>query len=169
MFACGTGVASGQNIHGVIPASIEKISSTDLEAYITQSDHPLIISFWATYCTPCIKEIPYIQFTVDSFKNQKVELLLVSLDRRAYYPAEIAAFARKSGYTARILWLDETDPGYFCPKVDSRWTGGIPSSLFINNGTHYRRFFDRQLTEAQVGLEIKKMLAPQRSPAMNFR
>ena len=140
--------------------AIEKVKITDLESYIVNSDHPLIVNFWATFCVPCNHEIPYFQSHAEKFRDQKVELILVSLDLPAYYPEKIADFAKKSDYRARILWLNETDADYFCPKVDQRWTGGIPCSLFINNKTHYRRFFDRQLTEPQVDLEIKKMLIP---------
>ena len=144
------------------PASaIQKIKIIDLESYIAKSDHPLIVNFWATFCVPCIKEIPYFQTTVSQFKDQRVEFVLVSLDLPAYFPTKVADFAKKSNFTSKILWLDESDADYFCPKVDPHWTGGIPCSLFINNATHYRRFFDRQLTEPQVSLEIKKMIAPQ--------
>jgi thiol-disulfide isomerase/thioredoxin len=142
--------------------TIQKIKVTDLESYITGSDHPLIVSFWATFCVPCNKEIPYFQSTVARYQDKGVELILVSLDLPDYYPARISGFAQKMGYTSRIMWLNETDADYFCPKVDPHWTGGIPSSLFIDNKTRYRRFFDRQLTEPQVDLEIKKMTA---SPA----
>ena len=140
--------------------TIKKIKVTDLEKTIAESDHPLIVNFWATFCVPCVKEIPYFQSTVAHYQGEQVELILVSLDLPDYYPAKITTFAQERGFTARIVWLDETNADYFCPKVDQRWTGGIPSSLFINNKTHYRRFFDRQLTEPQVDLEIKKMLAP---------
>lgn len=138
---------------------VQKIRITELQDYIAKSDHPLIVNFWATFCVPCNKEIPYFQSTVGRYKDQGVELILVSLDLPDYYPAKIDAFTRRQGYTAKILWLNETNADYFCPKVDPRWSGGIPSSLFIDNMTHYRRFFDRQLTEAQVDLEIKKMIA----------
>jgi thiol-disulfide isomerase/thioredoxin len=140
--------------------SVKKITITDLEQTIAQSAHPLIVNFWATFCVPCVKEIPYFQTTVAHYQDQQVELILVSLDLPDYYPAKIASFARGRGFTARILWLNETNADYFCPKVDPKWTGGIPCSLFIDNKTHYRRFFDRQLTEPQVEMEIKKMLAP---------
>jgi thiol-disulfide isomerase/thioredoxin len=140
--------------------SVQKIKITDLQDYIAHSDHPLIVNFWATFCIPCNKEIPYFQSTVARFRDQGVELILVSLDLPDYYPGKIADFARKQGYTAKILWLSETDADYFCPKVDPHWSGGIPSSLFVDNKTHYRHFFDRQLTEPQVDLEIKKMVAP---------
>ena len=139
--------------------AIQKIKITDLESYIATSDHPLIINFWATFCEPCVKEIPYFQSAVARYKDQRVELVLVSLDLPDYYPDRIASFAQKRDFKARILWLNETNADYFCPKVDPRWTGGIPCSLFINNNTHYRRFFDRQLTEGQVEPEIKTMIA----------
>jgi thiol-disulfide isomerase/thioredoxin len=142
---------------------VQKIKITDLESYIAASDHPVIVNFWATFCVPCVKEIPYFQSTVAHFKDQNVELVLVSLDLPDYYPEKIGDFVKKQGYTARILWLNETNADYFCPRVDPRWTGGIPSSLFINNKTHYRRFFDRQLTEPQVDLEIKEMIAPRQA------
>ena len=138
--------------------AVQRMKITDLENYIAGSDHPLIINFWATFCAPCNKEIPYFQSTVDQFRDQRVELMLVSLDLPDYFPTRIASFVKDHSYSAHIVWLNETDADYFCPKVDARWSGGIPSSLFINNKTHYRRFFDRQLTEAQVEPEIKKML-----------
>jgi thiol-disulfide isomerase/thioredoxin len=141
-------------------AGIQKIRITELESYIAHCDHPLIVNFWATFCVPCVKEIPYFQSTVDRYKDKEVELVLVSLDLPGYYPARVAAFVKKSEFTARVFWLNETDADYFCPKVDPGWSGGIPCSLFINNKSHYRRFFDRQLTEPQVGLEIKEMIAP---------
>lgn len=144
-----------------VPAGspIQKMTFADLQAYIAKSDHPIIISFWATTCAPCVKEIPYLQDTAARYTDQGVELLLVSLDRPDAYPAKIAAFVQQQGVTARVLWLDEPN-GAFCPQVNARWTGGMPASLFINNMTHYRRFFDRQLTDRQVGPEIRKMLAP---------
>jgi thiol-disulfide isomerase/thioredoxin len=140
--------------------TVQKIKITDLQDYIAHSNHPLIVNFWATFCVPCNKEIPYFQSTVARFRDQGVELILVSLDLPDYYPGKISDFARKQGYTAKILWLSETDADYFCPKVDPHWSGGIPASLFVDNKTHYRRFFDRQLTEPQVDPEIKKMVAP---------
>lgn len=136
---------------------IKKWKITDLQAYIRDCDHPLIVNFWATFCVPCLKEVPYFESTAARYKDQGVELLMVSLDLPDYYPARIAAFAKKNGITARIVWLDETDADYFCPKVSANWSGGIPASLFVNNLTHYSRFFDRQLTEPQVGQAIEVM------------
>lgn len=136
---------------------VRKWKITDLEAYIAKADHPVIVNFWATFCVPCNKEIPYFQSTAAKYQQQGVELILVSLDLPDYYPGRIAAFVKKQGYNATLAWLNETDADYFCPRVDKQWTGGIPSSLFVNNKIHYRRFYDRQLTELQVGPAIREM------------
>lgn len=140
--------------------AVKKLRAADLQAYIAQCDHPLIVSFWATWCQPCIKEIPYFQKTVEKHKEEGVELLLVSLDPPGAYPARIAAWAQKNGYTASLAWLNETDPAHCSPTIDKKWSGGLPSSLFVNSKTHYRQFFDRQLTDLQVEPAIKAMLAP---------
>ncbi len=143
---------------GGAQAQVKKVKITDLETYIQNSDHPLMISFWATWCVPCVEEIPWFQEGVAKFADQKVELILVSLDFPKDYPNKLEAFIKKKNWQASFYWLDETNADYFCPKVHPRWEGGIPATLFVNNKTGYRRFFDRALTDRQVEPEIKTML-----------
>lgn len=124
---------------------IKRWKLKELQAYLKNSDSPLVINFWATFCKPCIEEIPYFQTISEKFGKDSVKLLLVSLDLPGWYPEKIRQFARKNGFTAEIVWLDETDADYFCPNIDSSWSGAIPATLFINNRTGYRRFFAQAL------------------------
>src|SRR5678810_1086233 len=101
--------------------SIPKWKITDLEEYIAKSDTPTVVNFWATYCGPCIKEIPYFQEVVKQYEKKGVKLLLVSLDLKESFPDKISSFANKKKFTSTIVWLDETNADYFCPKVDSKW------------------------------------------------
>jgi thiol-disulfide isomerase/thioredoxin len=138
---------------------IKKIKITDLEKTIAESKTPLIINFWATFCKPCVQEIPYFQQQVKEHKNDSVKLLLVSLDLENYYPAKIKTFATKQKFTAPIVWLDESNADYFCPKMDTAWSGAIPATLFINNKTGYRKFFEEQLSNEKLKREISAALA----------
>ena len=134
---------------------------TDLEEYISKSDTPVIVNFWATYCVPCIKEIPYFQEVVKQYEKKGVKLLLVSLDFRESFPDKISSFADKRKFTSPIVWLDETDADYFCPKVDSAWSGVMPATLFINNKKGHRSFFEEEMSKEKFETEIRKILADQ--------
>lgn len=140
--------------------TVKKLKIDQLISYIDSSDHPLVVSFWATWCAPCVEEIPWLQAGVEKYKNEKVELVLVSLDFDSEYPTGLQSFIKKKNFNATFFWLDESNADYFCPKVDEKWSGGIPATLFINKSTGYRKFFERQLTDRQVEPEIKLLIAP---------
>jgi len=141
--------------------SIPKWKITDLEEYIAKSDTPVIVNFWATYCVPCIKEIPYFQEVVKQYEEKGVKLLLVSLDFRESFPDKISSFADKRKFTSPIVWLDETDADYFCPKVDSTWSGVMPATLFINNKKGHRSFFEEEMSKEKFESEIRKIVNDQ--------
>ena len=131
---------------------------TDLQAYIQKSTSPVIVTFWATYCIPCLKELPYFEETVNKFKKDSVKILLVSLDMKDQYPGDINATVKKRKFISPVVWLNETDADYFCPKVDSAWSGALPSTLFINNKSGYHKFFEEEIPKEKVEKEIKAMI-----------
>ncbi len=130
----------------------------DLEGFIKEANQPVVINFWATYCVPCIKEIPYFQEVVKQYKDKGVKLLLVSLDFKESYPDKISVFADKRKFNSPIVWLDETNADYFCPKIDKAWSGVIPATLFINNKKGHRSFFEEEMTKDKFESELKKIL-----------
>jgi len=137
---------------------IKKIKITELEKIIKESKTPLLVNFWATWCMPCIEEIPYFQEEVKKYEKDSLQLLLVSLDFREEFPAGLSTFIKKRKFTAPIAWLDETKADYFCPKIDKNWSGAIPATLFINNKKGYRKFFEEQLSHDKLKKEIMAVL-----------
>ena len=137
---------------------IKKMSANDLSAYIAKSDKPLVVSFWATWCASCNEEIPYFISTIKEKYKDEVELLLVSLDIKSYYPARITAFAAKRNYSVPIVWLNEPNADVFCPKIDATWSGAIPSTVIINKRTGYKKFIEEQMKPEQFEAELKKAL-----------
>lgn len=143
--------------------SVRKVKITELETLIKQSQRPLVINFWATYCKPCLEEMPGLVKAAEQYSKDSVQLILVSLDLEEDYPDKVNSFAKRFKVKGMLYWLDEYDADYFCPRVDSSWSGAIPASLFVNNKTGYRSFQERALTASQVQLQIATMLAPARS------
>jgi len=142
----------------LVAQEIKSIKITDLEKTIAESKTPMVINFWATYCKPCVAEIPFFQEEVKKEKASGVQLVLVSLDLKSYYPQKIRSFAASRKFTAPILWLNETDADYFCPKVDPKWSGVLPATLFINNKTGYRKFYEDAISRETLKKEIMAIL-----------
>lgn len=135
---------------------IKKVKMDELTHLIDTSTTPLLINFWASWCGPCIREIPWFEKNIAA-SDKKVTLLLVSIDFADDYPQTISAFAKKNGYHSQILWLNESNTDDFCPKIDKSWDGSIPATLMVNNKTNYRQFFGQQLPEERLKLELKKL------------
>jgi thiol-disulfide isomerase/thioredoxin len=138
--------------------SISKWKLADLQAAIKDADKPTIFNFWATFCKPCIEEIPHFQEVAKKYDSAGVKLVFVSLDLEEAYPTKIQTFAKKRNINFPITFLDETNADLFCPAVDPKWSGAIPATLFINNKTGYRQFYEDQLSKEQVEKEVRKMI-----------
>ncbi|WP_276502703.1 TlpA disulfide reductase family protein [Terrimonas pollutisoli] len=136
----------------------KKIKITDLEKIIAESKTPLVINFWATYCKPCIEEMPYFLALEKEYKKDNLQLLLVSLDMEDDYPSKVDAFLQKRKITSVSAWLDETNADYFCPKIDASWSGALPATLFVNNNDRYKKFVEDSFSKEKLKKEIEAML-----------
>jgi thiol-disulfide isomerase/thioredoxin len=148
----------------IFSQNIKSVKVTDIENIIEKSKAPLIINIWATWCQPCIEEIPYFIKEVDNYNTSlssptdSISLLLVSVDFKEAFPAEISSFANHRKFTAPIVWLDEIHADYFCPKIDPNWSGAIPATLFVNNKTGFRKFFEKKLSQEELKKVIMALL-----------
>lgn len=129
---------------------------SDVKNYIDTSDSILVVSFWATFCKPCVEEIPYLESICQKYKDQKVKVLLVSLDLPDFFPGKIENFVKKNNYRSQIVWLNETNADYFCPKIDKAWSGAIPSTYIVNTKKNYKKFIEEQMKPEQFEAELKK-------------
>lgn len=135
------------------------LKMTDVvHSFSTKNDTTYVINFWATFCKPCVAEIPDFIKITNKYKTKKVKLLLVSVDLPLFYPNKIAAFAKKNNFNTNIAWLNETNADYFCPMIDSSWSGAIPATIIVNSKTGYKKFWEAEITAANFEKELKKAI-----------
>ncbi|MEO7463648.1 MAG: TlpA disulfide reductase family protein [Ferruginibacter sp.] len=136
-------------MHTAQSQEIKSWKLVDLKEYMDTSRGVTVINFWATFCKPCVAEIPSFINLVEKYRGQVVTLMLVSLDLPSYYPAKIAAFASSHKFNVPIAWLNETNADFFCPIVDKSWSGSIPATLIMNKNTGYRKFYEGELSQEE--------------------
>lgn len=106
------------------------------------SDTLYIVNFWATWCKPCVAELPDFEKADSTFKTKKVKVLLISMDFKEDIEKRVVPFLQKNNYKSETIILDETD-GSFIDKISTSWSGAIPATLFIRNNK--REFFGKKL------------------------
>ncbi len=137
--------------------TIPKMSIDALNKMLDTVSVPIVVNFWATWCGPCVREIPWFEKGVAAFKNKQVKLLLVSVDFPDEFPNGIRDFMKRKSVKSDVIWLNESDAAVFGPKIDKGFDGSIPVTLMINNKSKYRQFYKQQLTEPQLELALRKL------------
>lgn len=119
----------------------------------TPSDRIQVINFWATWCGPCVHELPNFQALQDR-NDPSIQITLINLDY-AEKVDNVNAFLAKKKITSEVLLLDEVDYNAWIDKVDPSWGGAIPATLFINTSTGQRKFVDKELSASELESHIK--------------
>ncbi|MCU4173543.1 thioredoxin domain-containing protein [Carboxylicivirga sp. N1Y90] len=91
------------------------------------SDTLYIVNFWATWCAPCVEELPVFESSIYKSDDTIIKILLVSLDFKQAYPS-LDLFLSKHNITEDVLWLNEKNPNTWVDKIDKSWSGAIPAT-----------------------------------------
>ena len=122
------------------------------------SDTTYVINFWATWCKPCIEELPAFEKLHAMYKNEKVKVILVSCDFMKQLNSKVRPFVKKQNLQSTILFMYEPDPNTWIEKLDSRFTGAIPATLILNGQKDFRYFKEGETTFDELHLIIKPLI-----------
>ncbi len=119
----------------------------DLEKRVkNNSDTTYIVNFWATWCAPCVKELPDFDTINAAYATDKIKVILVSLDFKEDLDNKIIPFIKKKNVQSEVVVLDEVNGNYFIPKVSNAWSGALPATWIVNTKKSVDRFFERKIT-----------------------
>jgi len=120
----------------------------------TSSQNITVINFWATWCKPCIKELPY--FVEAQAEFPEVDFIYMSLDFEEN-ATRADKFASKKGLNPKGLYLiNNLDYNSWIDKVSPEWSGAIPATLLIVDGKKY--FYEKEFHEGELKSLINQKL-----------
>jgi len=147
--------------------AIENASYNDLELvdfaefesrYLQQPalETTYVINFWATWCKPCIEELPYFEELNKNYEDSNVTVVLVSLDFPKHIEKQVIPFIKKNNLQSKVLLLDDPDANTWIPKVSEEWTGAIPATIIIKG--EKQQFYEKSFTYTELETELKTIL-----------
>ena len=119
-------------------------------------DKTYVINFWATWCAPCVKELPHFEEVNNEYKNKNTEVILVSLDFPSQIESKLKPYLKKNKIKSRVILLDDSKMSSWIPKVSEQWDGGIPATLIVNSSNY--NFYPKPFEKEELIAEINKVI-----------
>ena len=120
------------------------------------NDTVYVINFWATWCRPCVAELPHFEKLNSEYSYKAVKVILVSLDFADDIETRLKPFINKRNIKSQVILLNETDPNNFIDKVSTKWSGAIPAS-YIYKGSE-AEFFEKSFTYEELKSIVEQKL-----------
>lgn len=121
-----------------------------------KDDKVHVINFWATWCAPCVKELPYFEKLNKKYKNKQVDVVLVSLDFPHLYETKLKPFIKDKKITSKVIALNDVDTNSWIPQINKDWSGSIPATIIYKNGRS--AFFEQSFTYETLENQVNKFL-----------
>lgn len=135
------------------------IKYPELERTINQASQDVaIFNFWATWCKPCIAEMPHIEKVRATYDQQKVGIFLISMDFAEDADSKVQNFIERREIKSEVMLLDETDFNAFIDKINPEWSGSIPATLIIQKSTGKKFFYEKAFKEGELESIIASLI-----------
>lgn len=122
------------------------------------TDTVYVINFWATWCAPCVEELPLFDQLNEAYAGKKVKVILVSTDFRRNVETGVKPFVREKNIRSEVVFMDERNPDTYIDMVDSSWSGALPATLVWSKKRGFSRFFEKKLNYEELEASVKAAL-----------
>lgn len=126
------------------------------KVYIQPNDTTYIVNFFATWCGPCMMEMPVLNKFYEEHKDTNIKLIFVSLDN-AGTVKKLPSKMKKFGVQAPVYLLNESTDFSWLPYIDKRWQGSIPATMVVNSKKNIKAFFETPMEKGQLEFYLKKL------------
>jgi thiol-disulfide isomerase/thioredoxin len=136
--------------------NVQEIDADELaELSMLSNDTTYVINFWATWCSPCVKEIPIFEQIHKESMDSRLKVILVSLDFPRQLESRVIPFLQDKDVSADVRIMTDMDYNAWIDRVDPSWTGAIPATLIYRNDR--RVFLEKELTYEELNTHMKQI------------
>lgn len=150
------------SVCAVLAQEVQIIDTFDeLEAYAFDHDNDTtyVVNFWATWCAPCVAELPYFEALRAKYQGQKYRQILVTLDFKKQVDSRVIPFIQKESIQSEVVLLADGKANKWIDRVDPSWSGAIPITVIYRGDE--RQFYEKEFHDlAELETEFLKIFKP---------
>ena len=140
-----------------VNAQVKLISLKELEQRFAKGkDTTYVLNFWATWCGPCVEELPLFENLKTEYFKKPIKVILVSMDFKSKLKSNVIPFVKKHKLKSEVYVINEPNQQTFIDNVDKKWSGALPATLMVINNR--RTFFEKEFTGTELEDLVKSIV-----------
>jgi thiol-disulfide isomerase/thioredoxin len=145
------------NLTSIKSQEIQIVDFNGLQPILNlRNDTTYVVNFWATWCIPCVKELPFFQKLHDDYQGRNVRVVLVSLDFKKDMDTRLKPFIQKNKLSPKVIMLYDSDGNSWINKVSPDWSGALPATLVYNR--NFRSFYEKSFSYEELQTIVNQNL-----------
>jgi len=137
----------------------QKVSVYKINQLLTRihnnSDTTYVVNFWATWCKPCVAELPEFEKLHTNYKSKNIKVILVCMDFKEELAKRVKPFLKKNKYSCEVVLLDEINGNDFINKISEQWSGALPATLITKHNKTLFEFYEKKVSYTFLEERIK--------------
>lgn len=146
--------------------AVRDVTAADVQALIAAARGPVLVNVWATWCGPCVEELPELIAVAEAWKARGLTTLFVSADFAAGR-AKVADFLAARGWRGPAYFKAQDDDA-FVNELYPPWTGALPATIVYDAGKKPVWFREEQVHRPELETVLTPLFSP-RPPSRGKR
>ncbi|MBC8045576.1 MAG: TlpA family protein disulfide reductase [Fimbriimonadaceae bacterium] len=137
--------------------NFKPVQFADFEKFLAENNNDTlyVINFWATWCKPCIEELPYFEKLNAETQHEKIKVILVSMDTESRWGNALTEFIQKRNVQSEVRSFYNKKPIDWIDRISPEWSGAIPATLFLYKGN--KTFHEKEFTYEELQTIIQQL------------
>lgn len=137
---------------------VEILTFEQLQARMANQKQEIVVyNFWATWCKPCVEEMPAFEKLAADYKAKGLAVVFVSMDFKSKH-AKVVEFVAQKQLKNEVVLLNAPDYNAWIDKVSPEWSGAIPATLVVKKTGKVLKFHEGSFTYDELVNYIKPLL-----------
>jgi thiol-disulfide isomerase/thioredoxin len=145
--------------HLLDPKQVEPITASQFAQLLEhRRGQVLLINLWATWCIPCVQELPDLSLLQERYRDRGLLVIGVSFDDLSRLDTRVRPFFAEKAPTLISYLQTEADQYAFVTPLDPDWVGAMPTSFFIDRAGEVAKSHAGRMLYRDLEREVLRLL-----------